>query len=146
MQNLQKSGTVMPGSEGGSATKSPHNGVQSHYTTLMAYDGRRQFFAGKWCDADGLFLKRVEPKHILRQPPAIAIQGGVILKLKGMECRLIRVEVSDGRIYEVSFADFLKHGFILDRGFGKQMALPLDKWTDPNKPELQGSLFGGELR
>lgn len=145
MHHMNKSGTDTACRHGGSATKSPHKGVQSHYTTLLSYDGRRQFFAGKWCNAEGLFLKRVEPKHILRQPPAIAIQGSVILKLKGMECRRIRVEVSDGRIYEVSFADFIKHGFVFDRGFGKQVALPLDKWSDPNKPELQNSLFVGEL-
>lgn len=145
MHHMNKSGTDTACRHGGSAAWDSKSEFRNQYTTLMSYDGRRQFFAGKWCNAEGLFLKRVEPKHILRQPPAIAIQGSVILKLKGMECKRIRVEVSDGRIYEVTFADFLKHGFVFDRGFGKQMGLSLDKWSDPNKPELQNSLFGGEL-
>lgn len=106
--------------------------------SLASHDGKRAFVGGKLCG--DCFVKRVQVRHLLRTPAAVAIQSTIVERLESEGCKRIRVEVEDGRVFEVAFADFLRHAFRLDRGFGPQDCLPLSRWTDPKAPR-QGELF-----
>lgn len=117
---------------------------------LTATDGRRTFVAGLYDPSTGTLHKRLKQEHILRHPPAIALQGCVVEELERRGCRQIEARLPDGDVLTVSFALFLSAARLLDRGFGRQLALPLDCWTrivrsgaDPQ--ELQPALTGLEV-
>ncbi|MHB9023970.1 MAG: hypothetical protein ACYC7E_07295 [Armatimonadota bacterium] len=89
--------------------------------------------------ADGVFVKRLKPGHILRTPPAIAIQADALDMLEKRGCIRIRAEVIGGDTLLASFADFRDHALYLDRGYGAQYALPLARWQ--KEGNAQFSLF-----
>lgn len=111
---------------------------------VMIHDGKRIVTIGKWYPDAKVFEKTIKPEHILRIPPAIAIQSEIISKLKALDCKRVIVKVSDGRILESTFTNIVEYGFSFDRGFGRQWALALQLWTDNKKPK-QADLFGGEV-
>jgi hypothetical protein len=84
-------------------------------------------------------VKRIKPSHVLRTPPAIAIQQSVVDELKSRGCRRIRVEIIGGNTLTVDFPPFLRKSFQFDRGFGPQRALALDCWDHADS--VQSSLF-----
>lgn len=119
-------------------------------------------------DAQGRILGRVyghtykrtlTDGQILRKPPAIAISQDVVDKLAAMGVvDLIMTNRDTGVTYKTTLAHFQEAGFPLDRGYGKQVALPLYGWVTTStitkqlepvyieaaKPEAeQLSLFGG---
>ncbi len=107
-------------------------------------DGNRRVCAGYI--NNGVFIKPVKEKHILRKPEAIALQANLLelLVSKGVHSVIARLVDRDKRL-RASVDDFLKLGFKLNRGFGLQVALPLSKWTDLDALKMQGSLFGGDF-
>lgn len=86
-------------------------------------------------------------KHLLRQPPAIAIsldalQGAVRAGAKQLEVYDRETKTT----YRATIKQFLEGGFTFNRGFGEQMALPLDGWTCTKKGgnlPIQTALFRG---
>lgn len=114
-------------------------------STLIASDGRRTFYAGRYDPSTATFRKRLEPEHILRHPPAIALQVCVVEELQRRGCRQIEARMPDGDVLTVPFALFTLKAEVLDRGFGAQLALPLRYWTSRRKTELQPALTGLEV-
>lgn len=98
-------------------------------------------------DAGKYLYKTVSgKKHFLRRPPSIAFDEVVIAKAKELGATHIMVlDKEDGTVYKCSVTQFEAGALHLDRGFGKQMALPMGKWNQPEaeeaKPDAQPSLF-----
>lgn len=109
---------------------------------IVIDDGRRAKCVGVLYP-DGVFVKRMKPEHILRVPPAIAVQRQAIEQLDRKPCQSILAEIEDGRRLTVSYERFRQECFPLDRGFGPQIALLLSKWENANA--VQCDLFGGQL-
>lgn len=69
-------------------------------------------------------------KHILRLPPAIAFDRCIIEEARREGCREIEVtDTESDRVYTLDFADFEKHAFPIDRGFGAQLGCELRWWN-----------------
>mgnify|MGYP001484125170 CR=1 FL=1 len=69
-------------------------------------------------------------KHFLRQPPAIAVNLDALEAAE--RAGALRIEVYEresGVTFGTSIAHFKEASFSLDRGFGLQIALPLEGWT-----------------
>lgn len=97
-------------------------------------------------EADGFVLEKrglVTSKHRLRVPDAWATDSAHLARLRkvaGMETPAsVRLFVDGSTIWETSLDNFVKHGITIDRGFGKQVALP-DRYWRTNMQE-QGRLF-----
>lgn len=73
-------------------------------------------------------------KHMLRTPRAWASDIAALAAAAAAGATHIEIEDSEsGALYRASIAEMLEHGFTFDRGFGQQIALPLDKWSRPDK-------------
>lgn len=105
---------------------------------IQFHDGKRLVVAGT-LTADGCFVKHLKQQHILRTPPAIAIQEQAVKELQRRGCTRIIAEIDDGRRLTISLAHFVQHALWLNRGFGAQLALPLGQWHNANA--VQTSLF-----
>ena len=95
----------------------------------------------------GLALcKRVQAsRHLLRRPPAIAIDTAALRWAEVEGALFARVEDTEtGRAYLASLSTIRAKGLPVSRGFGPQVALPLYLWAteDPRQP----ALFAGVLR
>ena len=92
---------------------------------------------------DGRLLKSgVDPaKHQLRHPPAYAIDKAhidILIEESGWGVELLTV---NGDVWIAPLGQFLLHGINLDRGAGKQVALPLQYWTKQDGRQM--SMFNG---
>jgi endonuclease YncB( thermonuclease family) len=89
------------------------------------------------------FHKRVKAsKHFLKRPPAICFDVSTIedAEAKGAE----HVCVTDRETWKVYHAriDTVKDkGFTMNRGFGEQIALPLNRWSPTRVNLMQRSLL-----
>lgn len=126
-----------------SANSTKPSNVKKFYQTsdenvnpLFVWSGNQPKQIGTISEKQRIFTKKCKPSHILRFPPAIAIQASVVDELKQMDCKGIKVIVTDGRMYQVPFESFLKNAHSLDRGFGRQLFLELDKWRSSDKKQL----------
>lgn len=102
---------------------------------VSTHDGRRRVTVGRLMP-DGTFLRRCQPNHILRVPPAIALQADALSFLKRHGCKRIVVDVEGGRSYRASFETFESYAIRINRQFGEQLALPLDRWDNPGQGNL----------
>ena len=71
-------------------------------------------------------------KHILRHPvPSFAYDTYVMDQFKklGIEYHLIQDKATKQKWYTWQ-STFVEHGFILDRGYGRQIALDMYEWHD----------------
>ncbi|MEW6649421.1 MAG: hypothetical protein AB1453_04440 [Chloroflexota bacterium] len=79
----------------------------------------------------GRLVKSVRgSRHMLRQPPGWAVDCTILnaARLDGATSVEIR-DVETNRIYTAPVSLFDQHGVTLDRGFGRQIALPLAYWS-----------------
>lgn len=77
----------------------------------------------------GVLVRQCDPDHLLRKPPAIATDALGLAQAAKLGAEIVRVEVSDGRIFSAPLSLILESGFRVSRGWGEQLALPLAKWT-----------------
>lgn len=104
------------------------------------------------------FTKRVKSsKHMLRKPPAWALDDAVLrdLSARGVT-RIVYVDTETGRTYRTRVDTFTSKGRLFNRGAGAQVFLTLGHWSiDGAPPALaknepppgsghQLPLFGGE--
>lgn len=69
-------------------------------------------------------------RHFLRVPPGIAFLRDNLVEAQRLGAD--RVEVKDdesGAVYSAEIVEVLTCGIEIDRGYGDQVALPLDKFT-----------------
>jgi hypothetical protein len=106
---------------------------------LVYHDGVRWFAAGDY-DADiGVLVKRLEWRHILRRPPAIAVQASVLSELEHLGAKGVLAIMPNGRRLFAPLSEFRLHGIVICRGYGEQVALPLKYWreAEEEKSRLQ---------
>ena len=110
-----------------------------------------QIFAGKKVVGyvnDGIFYKNVKSSiHFLRKPPAIAFDVQSLRDARAAGASKAQIIDQDtGTIYRASIDRIMKEGWTFNRGFGIQIALPLEGWTRTRKGggllTWQESLFG----
>jgi len=94
---------------------------------IRTFDGKRNVTAG-FLTEQGVFVKKMRNEHLLKRPYAIAIQKDVVDELARRDCVQIRAEIEGEYILTVLFTIFEDKGFLLDRGYGIQCALPLSHW------------------
>jgi hypothetical protein len=71
-------------------------------------------------------------KHFLRQPPAIAFDAAAIGQAKALGAvSIVVVDSETGRRYSSSMDQFQSLAIDIDRGHGRQLALPLPFWQSP---------------
>ncbi len=94
----------------------------------------------------GVFRKSVvASKHMLRTPKAWALDCQSLADAEQHGAHLVAIHDADsGRTYTATCEAIRRDGFTLDRGFGRQIALPLDRWqlTGGAMVAVQMSLFG----
>ena len=80
-------------------------------------------------------------KHFLRVPQAIANDVKVLNDAEKAGARWVQIlEKESGETYKASIAHIRESGFPINRGFGKQIALPLNGWIKSGQP-IQVRLF-----
>ena len=110
---------------------------------LVYHDGVRWFAAGDYDAAAGVLVKRLEWRHILRRPPAIAIQTSVLDELEGLGAKGVLAIMPNGRRLFATLEDFQLFGIPIDRGYGRQVVLPLKRWREqPAEAQLTLNLGG----
>jgi hypothetical protein len=81
--------------------------------------------------AGTLWLDRRARFHMLRRPPAWAIDCVVLDEAERLGARRICVSDADsGRTFWADIAEFRRWAWRLDRGHGSQLALDLRYWRD----------------
>ena len=84
--------------------------------------------------------------HMLRRPPAWALDLGSLLQAEKQGARSVEIrDIETGNRYRASIEQVRRHGFTLDRGYGQQIGLALDRWTLTRPGEVQAeqlNLFG----
>ena len=97
---------------------------------LLQHDGRRFFKAGDYDAAAGVLVKRLERRHILRRPPAIAVQASVLNELEDLGAKGVLAIMPNGSRLFAPLSEFRLHGIVICRGYGEQIALPLKYWRE----------------
>jgi hypothetical protein len=96
------------------------------------------------------FCKKVSgKKHFLQKPPAIANDISILHDAMGKGATIVAIFDTDTKLEYFSYIDvILRKGFVIDRGYGKQMALPMNMWVSslyklriPEKEQIQERLF-----
>lgn len=96
---------------------------------------------------NGTFHKTVKSSHFLRQPPALAFDIDSLAQAERLGAS--RVEVFNketGEYFKATIAHIREAGFALNRGYGEQIALPLNGFIHQSKGgalPVQLSMFGG---
>jgi hypothetical protein len=83
---------------------------------------------------------------MLRKPPAWAVDCDDLARAEACGAELVFIEDCEtGWQYMAALSVIREYGFLLDRGFGQQIALPLARWhrfSPDTAPALQLRLFG----
>lgn len=95
-----------------------------------------------------LFKKSVHAsKHFLRRPAAICFDVGTLDQAEAVGAVLVEVtDIESGRTYRASITKIRERGFSVNRGFGRQVGLPLEEFALDGEPcglQLSFLLFGG---
>jgi len=98
--------------------------------------------------AEGVWHKRVRGSlHRLRRPPAWAVDLADLEAAEALGVRLVAIHDQEAeRDYWASIGIIRRRGFVLNRGFGEQVALPLAGWrsTRQEAEALEGESKEGE--
>ncbi len=99
--------------------------------------------------ADGWLRKHVDStRHMLRQPPAWAIDADHLDRLEAVGAAGVRLTDENGTVWSADLAAFERYGVLIDRGHGRQVALPLSRWERrrPGEPVARQIGLWGALR
>jgi len=103
---------------------------------LYTADGRH---SGCVCE-DGMLKRRASAqRHQLRYPPAWAFEENILREAERQGVTLVQVVDTDtGQTYTAPLSRFWTHGVRVERGYGVQVALPLNQWhrEDPVQARL----------
>lgn len=85
--------------------------------------------------------KRVyKSRHFLHKPPAIAIDAELYDAYRNHFDNIEVYEQETETVYFLSKTEFELYRFELDRGYGRQYAVPLRKWHTPQEATQQEQL------
>lgn len=75
------------------------------------------------------YFRSLTDAHFLRKPPGLAISQDVLEQLQALDVKnLCFTHSVTGVQYRATLSHFIQAGFTLERGSGKQVALPLYGW------------------
>lgn len=76
------------------------------------------------------FIKNLHStRHFLRKPPAIGFDEACIEKVVNLGATTIKIiDLDTAKTYEATIALVREKGIHIDRGYGPQLALPLQYW------------------
>ena len=96
--------------------------------------------------SDNKFIKHVKgSKHILRHPPAIAIDTGAFdIEIRPNATEIIVIDTETSHEYYCSTDTFTRHYFKFNRGYGEQYACPINYFKEKGNGHHQLSLWGGD--
>jgi hypothetical protein len=79
---------------------------------------------------DGILTKSIRASvHVLRNPPALALDCGVVAQAEGLGVTEIVITDSESNtVYRASLGELYRHGWRFDRGYGAQYAMRLTCW------------------
>ncbi len=117
----------------GGATGGTGKSSCSHYLTkrppgqpLRASTGQ---VAG-YVDGATFTSVRAAEKHMLRKPPAWALDASVLRQLRDLGVERVVIITTDWHItYHAPLDAFFAHGFHIERGYGRQVGLKLGYWS-----------------
>lgn len=90
---------------------------------------------------DVLFKSARASIHFLKIPPAIAIDLYIFNEAR-TKVRYVQVfEKENGIFYTATIKDFINYGFVINRGFGEQIALPMKYWEKSHIPDIVPEIF-----
>ena len=73
--------------------------------------------------------------QLLRQPRAIAFDSDILAQAEALAASQIRVkDLQGGDVWTISFVDFRRYQFSVNRGFGAQLAVELGRWSRNGQP------------
>ena len=100
---------------------------------------------GGYRQSDKIFQKTIHANHFLKKPVlSIALDVQSLRDVERMGATQVEITDDTGAIYRAPIAHIWRRGFERDRGFGRQVALPLDHWAnDIESLAEQLSLFAG---
>lgn len=116
---------------------------RKHGQSLHAHDAPKLQFSVK---GDTLYRTIDDnARYLVRYPkPSLAVPADVLLEAERRGVRWLLLTDEHGRQFRAPLDAFWKPpAFDIDRGYGKQRALPLDAFSDLDAPEQprQASLF-----
>ena len=126
MAGRPRFGARVPGAEGACQSFDPDSGGSSPDS------GGSSPVAVRWQGrivghvTGGVFVRRVQARHVLQRPPAIALHDGVLDELDRLRVEVVEFHLDDGSILAGPLD--LYHGprsFVVDRGWGSQRAVQL---------------------
>ena len=85
---------------------------------------------------------------MLRAPRGWALDAAVLDQLRALRVTTIVVtDAETGTVYSAPLNEFSTHGVAFERGFGLQLALPLDYWSIDGQPpqRARGQPAAGQL-
>ena len=90
-----------------------------------------------------IYTKKVQgSKHQLRVPPAWGIDESAVTTIARAGATTIQIhDTEKGIYYSCELATFQTHCLKIDRGFGKQLALPMKWWRVAMTPSIQPALI-----
>jgi hypothetical protein len=82
------------------------------------------------------FFKRVDAsRHFLRKPRAIALDVQSLVDAEQAGANKVAVtDKESGKTYYAVIKDIRQDSFVIDRGYGKQYALTLNRWHCNDEP------------
>jgi hypothetical protein len=84
---------------------------------------------------DVLVARRRGSLHRLRRPPAWALDTHILAEAERLGARWVVIEDTEsGQEHWAHLTTLRRHGFSIDRGHGRQVALPLNWWR-PTRAE-----------
>ena len=89
------------------------------------------------------FFKTIRKNHILRKPPAIALDLQSLRDAEAAGATHVEIDIrEDGTIYRAPISGIWAKGFEFDRGWGSQQGLVLNGWVKTKKGGgLQPDMF-----
>lgn len=89
-----------------------------------------------------LTRKAHSTKHFLQRPPAIALDAVSYDAHRSQFDAIVIYDLDTGREYRIDARSFDAYRFEVDRGYGRQYAVHLSRWTvhDPNAAQQQPQL------
>jgi|YNPMSStandDraft_1061717.scaffolds.fasta_scaffold136380_1 hypothetical protein len=72
-------------------------------------------------------VRHTKPGHLLQKPPAWSYSVEVIKAMQAVGVDVLEV-IYNGKVFSCTLERFLRYARPMDRGFGRQLFLPLQYW------------------
>ena len=89
-----------------------------------------------WVESNTFYKKIQGSKHLLKKPPAIAFDTiSIQIAIQYGADRIRVLDKETDIVYSCVMRDFELNQFSIDRGYGRQVAMVLNKWEKSRRVE-----------